>query len=135
MRLMCSRSRLIYAKFIGSTSTVSLILLEILRLFKVFANSFWGINSLLDLINNLVLNFFLTLKIGESTGPKISKLFKSSSFFLISCAPLKLFSWDEEEIIIAISWENGGSLYQRIWKNIIQWKLHGYLLAIIVQKS
>lgn len=40
MRLMCSRFRLIYAKFIGSTSTVSLILLEILRVFKVFANNF-----------------------------------------------------------------------------------------------
>ena len=59
----------------GSTSTVSLILLDILRFSKALASGFWDILLLSERINSLVLNFFFILDIGESTGPRICKLF------------------------------------------------------------
>ena len=38
----------------------------------------------MDLNRSLVLNFFLTLNTGESTGPKISSPTRTLNFFLIS---------------------------------------------------
>ncbi len=61
-----------------------------------------------DLSKSLVLYFFLILNKVESTGPKTSICLITVSFFLISCAALKL-SWLElDEIIKEISLEYGG---------------------------
>jgi len=92
----------------GSTSTVSFIFLEIVK-FSIILPTFFCIKLLfLDLNKSLVLNLFLILNIGESTGPKMSSSTKTLSFFLISWAALKL-SWLElAETIKAISLEYGG---------------------------
>ena len=67
-----------------------------------------------DLSKSLVLYFFLILNKGESTGPKTSICLITVSFFLISCAALKL-SWLELDEIIKLGKINAvfGSLLSR----------------------
>ena len=87
---------------------MSFIFLEIVK-FSIIFPTFFCIKSLFfDRNKSLVLNLFLTLNIGESTGPKTSRSTKTLNFFFISCAPLRL-SWLElAEIISAISLVKGG---------------------------
>ena len=89
---------------------MSLILEEIFKLLSKFAIFFWNNCELLNLISNLDLNFFFILEIGESTGPITSNSLIEFNFIFISCAPLKLSSFELDEIITAISLEKGGSL-------------------------
>ena len=86
----------------GSTSTVSLIFGEILSPFRTFVIFFCIKNSLLNLINNLDLKFFLIFNKGESTGPKTSISFICLILILISLAPCKLKLRSFEDIIIEI---------------------------------
>ena len=64
-----------------------------------------------DLNNNLVLNLFLILNIGDETGPRISTFLRISNFFFILWASNKLSASYLEEIINAINLENGGKFF------------------------
>ena len=95
----------------GSTSTVSFILDEILSPFRTLAIFFCIKERLLNLINNLDLKFFFIFNKGESTGPKTSRSFILFNLVLISLAPCKLILRLFAEMIIAISLKKGGNLF------------------------
>ena len=101
----------IYAKLTGSTSTVSLIFVDILRLLSKFDIFFCIKIWLLNLIKSLVRYFFLILNNGESTGPKTSSPLIFFNFIFISLAPFKLKLRSFDEIIIATSLMKGGNLF------------------------
>ena len=90
---------------------MSLILLDIFKVFRSFVIFFCTRLFPLNLINNLDLNFFFIFNNGESTGPNTSISLIFFKCFFISLAPSRLKECEFAEIIIAINLENGGSKF------------------------
>ena len=111
---------------------MSLIFCDIFNFFKVFDTIFWPITFPLHLISNLVLNLFFLLKIGESTGPRISKFLLMFNLFLTSWAALKLFSLDVADIIIAIRRLKGGRLFSFLKTSSLIRNFSGLLIIILL---